>query len=72
MSELDLAGLAAHYAGELEREGWTMISESVGEEVVRQAWRFENGSGESWSGVFLVSQIPNTERKGVVFHLSEP
>jgi len=71
-AELSLTELAAHYAGELEREGWTMIDQNNGAHVVRQSWRFEDASGERWSGVFLASEVPNASRQSVVFHISKP
>lgn len=71
-SKLSLSELAVHYAGELKKEGWTMISQTQGEQVVRQSWQFEDDSGGQWSGIFLVSQIPGTSRKSTILHITKP
>jgi hypothetical protein len=70
-SGLSLSGLADHYADELTKEGWEMISQEDGEQVVRRSWQFEDDSGEQWGGILLASRVPNSSKKSVIFYLSK-
>ena len=58
-SSLDLAAVAAHYAQQLERGGWTRRDGDEGGGVlVWSAWDFVDEAGEPWQGQFVVLRWP--------------
>jgi hypothetical protein len=59
-TELDLAAVAAHYAQQLERAGWTRRDGDEGGGVLAwSAWDFVDEDGELWQGMlFIVLRRP--------------
>ena len=60
VTALDLAAVAAHYARQLERVGWTRRSGDEGGSVLAwSAWDVVDEDGELWQGMlFIVLRRP--------------
>jgi hypothetical protein len=60
-TELDLATVAAHYARQLERAGWTRRGgEERGDGIVRSAWDVVDEDGEPWQGQLVALRRQET------------
>jgi hypothetical protein len=56
VTELDLAAVTTHYAGQLQQAGWALHSESQIGPVRCSNWFFPNEAGHSCQGLFVVQQ----------------
>jgi hypothetical protein len=56
VTELDLAAITAHYAGQLQQVGWTLHSESQIGPVMCSNWFLHNEAGQRCQGLFMVQQ----------------
>lgn len=57
-TESDPAALATHYAGQLERGGWSPADAGTDGLSAWSTWRFQN-EGEPWRGLFYIFRRPD-------------
>ena len=62
-SDLDLASLTAHYAGQLESTGWSRTGEGQDGPQAWNTWAFRDSEGHPWEAAFTVLSLPKTPRR---------
>jgi hypothetical protein len=55
--------LAAHYAAQLEKAGWTRTNEGDSGPIAWHAWAFQDEEAAPWWGLFFVIKLPSIERR---------
>jgi len=56
-TELDAQALAAHYATQLERAGWTRRDSGHSKLVAWSNWLLKDKKGQSWQGILNLSRV---------------
>lgn len=59
---VDLATIAAHYAGQLEKAGWTQTDAGNAGPIAWHTWTFKDEENEPWRGVFFILKTPGLEK----------
>jgi hypothetical protein len=59
----DLATLAAHYADQLEKAGWTRTDGGQSGPGAWHTWTFQDEDQEPWQGMFFMLKTPGRERE---------
>jgi hypothetical protein len=62
-TDLDLAALAAHYAGQLEKAGWKRAADGQSGPLAWHTWTFVDEDQEPWEGLFSIFAVPGKPRK---------
>lgn len=62
-TDLDLAALATHYTGQLERGGWQRTDGGVSDPVAWSAWTFESEDKESWRALLVILKRPDVPQR---------
>ena len=60
---IDLAKLAAHYAAQLERAGWTREEEGQSGPIVWNTWSFRNEENDPCRGFFFILRMPGQKEQ---------
>ncbi len=71
---LPILELAAHYAVQLEKAGWTRTDDGHSGPLAWHAWRFQDDENEPWQGLFFVMKLLGTERRYFLYieiHMSD-
>ena len=55
---LGLEAVAAHYAEQLRRAGWTQTDQGASGPVAWQTWQFTSEEQQPWTGLFLALLTP--------------
>lgn len=55
---LGLEAVAAHYADQLSRDGWTQTAQGASGPVAWQTWQFTSEEQQPWTGLFLALHTP--------------
>lgn len=71
-TQLDPAGLVAHYAAQLREAGWALSGQMTGEGVVVQTARTRDERGQTWHGLLTAFALPGTGEREVVFRVMRP
>lgn len=61
LTELDLAAVAAHYAGQLTGAGWTQGANGESGPAAWSAWSLRDEDGEPWHGLLFILKQPEAE-----------
>jgi hypothetical protein len=64
----DLAELAAHYATQLERAGWTRVEEGQSGPIAWNTWTFQDEDKEAGRGFFFILRMPG-QREQYMLHV---
>ncbi len=59
---MDLAKLAAHYATQLERAGWTRDTEEQSGPIALNTWTFRDEDNQPGQGFFFVLRMPSQKQ----------
>jgi hypothetical protein len=62
-TDLDLAGVARHYATQLEDAGWSCSDEGISGPQAWSTWNFADTRGQPWVGAFTALRLPETPRR---------
>jgi hypothetical protein len=66
-TDADLPTLTTHYAGQLEKAGWSQIDAGQSGPLAWHAWTFQDEDGEPWRGLFFILKIPGAERQYALY-----
>ncbi len=58
----DLATIAAHYAGQLEKANWTQTAAGNAGPIAWHTWTFKDAENEPWRAVFFIFKTPGLEK----------
>ena len=62
--------LAAHYATQLARAGWTITGPTTGEGIVAYSVRHRDAEKRVLAGVLMVMDIPGSEQREVLLRVA--
>lgn len=60
-TDMDLLALAAHYAAQLEKGGWTRSAAGHDGPLAWSTWTFRDEEKEPWRGLFFILKVPGRE-----------
>ena len=61
-TELSVTELSAHYASQLEEQGWTRNDVSDSDPVSWSTWTFSDEEGNAWRGLFFTTKLDEAHR----------
>ncbi len=67
----DLATLAAHYASQLEKAGWTQTAAGSDGPLAWHTWTLKDEDGEPWRGFFFILKTLDLEREYSLYAKAE-
>jgi hypothetical protein len=62
-TDMDLSSLAAHYAAQLEKAGWTRTDAGQSGPLAWHTWTLQDEEQEPWDGLFSIMKVPGKERR---------
>lgn len=65
-TEMQLDALAAHYAAQLLKGGWTQTGAGISGPLAWSTWTFQDEENEPWNGFFYILKRPGKERQHVL------
>ncbi|HEY7124317.1 MAG TPA: hypothetical protein VH540_10235 [Ktedonobacterales bacterium] len=66
-TDSDLSSLAAHYAVQLEKAGWTRTGEGQSGPLAWHTWTLQDEDQEPWEGLFSIIKTPGKERRHMLY-----